>query len=216
MNVLIACEESQTVCKVFRQKGHNAFSCDIQSCSGGHPEWHIQGDVLKILSPIEHVDTENFNDIRYGIQFRTMDRDVHYVPRWDLIIAHPPCTMLAKVASLAFHQNKHTQEDIDEAREFFYKFYNLPGRVCIENPVPAKRAGLPRHSQTVQPYQFGDDWTKLTCLWLKNLPPLIPHCYAIPGQSRNAAKSWVYHKHGSKARSKTFPGIAAAMAEQWG
>ncbi len=190
MKVLIACEESQTSCIAFRECGHIAFSCDIQPCSGGHPEWHIQRDVISLIKDS--------------------------LSEWDLIIAHPPCTMLAKVSSVAFSQGKHTQRDLELARDFFMFFYNLENvRVCIENPVPFKRANLPPYSQTIQPYQFGDNWTKLTCLWLKNLPLLIPNCYAPIGSSRSAAPSFVKHKCGSKARSKSFPGIAKAMATQW-
>lgn len=189
MKVLVACEESQTVCKAFREMGHIAFSCDLQSCSGGKPEWHIQRDCISFI-----------NDS---------------LSEWDLIIAHPPCTYLSKVSSVALSLGKHTFAQVMEAKKFFMFFYNLPGRVCIENPVPMALAGLPPYTQTVQPYQFGDNWTKLTCLWLKNLPPLISNCYAPYGYSRNCCPSWVYHKFGSKARSKTFPGIARAMATQW-
>ena len=189
MRVLVACEESQTVCIAFRNKGHLAFSCDIQRCSGGHPEWHIQNDCVSLIK-----DT---------------------LSEWDLIIAHPPCTYLSKVSSVAFSQGKHTFSDVSVARDFFMFFYNLPGRICIENPVPMKLANLPRFSQTVQPYQFGDNWTKLTCLWLKNLPPLFPDCYVPVGFRRNMFPSYVYHHSGSKARSRFFPGIARAMATQW-
>lgn len=189
MKVLVACEESQTVCKAFREKGHIAFSCDLQACSGGKPEWHIQRDCISLIKDS--------------------------LSEWNLIIAHPPCTYLSKVSSAALACDKHTISQVMEAKKFFMFFYSLPGRVCIENPVPMSIAGLPPYNQTVQPYQFGDNWTKLTCLWLKNLPPLIPNCYAPYGLSRNCAPSWVYHHFGSKARSKTFPGIARAMAIQW-
>lgn len=210
MKILVACEESQTVCKAFRERGHEAYSCDIQVCSGGHPEWHIKGDVRPLLLPNRTWDS------RHGIQFQTMDGKTHDVQYWDLIIAHPPCTMISKVSSVALKQGKHSIDDVYEGAEFFMDFYELNGKVCIENPVPMKLAGLPKHSQTIQPYEFGDNWTKLTCLWLKGLPPLIPQCYAIMGEKRNVAPSWVYHKHGRKLRSKTFPGIAKAMAQQWG
>ena len=189
MKVLIACEESQTECKAFRENGHLAFSCDIQKCSGGKPEWHIQRDCISVIKDS--------------------------LSEWDLIIAHPPCTYLSRVSSAALSQGKHLPEQIAEAKEFFMFFYGLPGRVCIENPVPIAKIGLPAYNQIVQPYQFGDNWTKQTCLWLKNLPPLIPLCYAPYGKTRNCAPSWVAHKCGSKARSKSFTGIARAMATQW-
>lgn len=189
MKVLVACEESQTVCKAFRETGHIAFSCDLQKCSGGKPQWHIQRDCISLIK-----DT---------------------LSEWDLIIAHPPCTYLARVSAVALSVGKHTLDQVVAAKSFFMFFYNLPGRVCIENPVPLSKVCLPAYNQIIQPYQFGDNWTKQTCLWLKNLPPLIPLCYAPCGMSRNCAPSWVYHKSGSKSRSKTFPGIARAMALQW-
>lgn len=189
MKVLVACEESQTACIAFRERGHIAFSCDIQCCSGGHPEWHIKGDCISLIK-----DT---------------------LSEWDLIIAHPPCTFLSRVSSVALACGLHTSAQVAEAKEFFMFFYNLPGRVCIENPVPMKKVGLPGCTQIIQPYQFGDFWTKQTCLWLKNLPPLIGQCYAPYGFTRNCAPSWVGKHFGSVARSKSFPGIARAMATQW-
>lgn len=189
MKVLIACEESQTVCKAFRANGHIAFSCDIQKCSGGFPQWHIQRDCISLIN-------ESLSE-------------------WDLIIAHPPCTYLSRVSSVALSSGKHTLSDVESARNFFMFFYNLPGRVCIENPVPLTCASLPPYSQTIQPYQFGDNFTKLTCLWLKNLPLLFPFCYVPKGFTRNCAPSWVGTHSGGKVRSKSFPGIARAMATQW-
>lgn len=211
MNVLICCEESQAVCKAFRQNGHNAFSCDIQSCSGGHPEWHIKGDCLLLIN------AHRYNN---SILVRTQNNQEFWTPcQWDLIIAHPPCTYLARSSACNMYKNG----DIDiqrynkmiSAAQFFMEFFNLPGRVCIENPVPMKMACLPGFTQTIQPYEFGDNYTKLTCLWLKNLPYLIPLTYACPGEKRNFTKSWCAVRSGSKYRSKTFTGIAYAMANQW-
>lgn len=211
MNVLVCCEESQAVCKAFREKGHYAFSCDIQRCSGGHPEWHINADCLQFL------DAHRNNR---SISFFTEDNCLHCSPgRWDLIIAHPPCTYLARSSSCNMYVNGKIDfqryENMILAKQFFMNFYNLSGRVAIENPVPMKLAGLPRFTQTIQPYEFGDNYTKLTCLWLKNLPYLMPLTYACPGEKRNFAISWCSVRSGSKNRSKTFKGIACAMAQQW-
>lgn len=193
MRVLVACEESQQVCIAFREKGHQAFSCDLQPCSGGHPEWHIQDDVLKVLNSSM---------------------------KWDIIIAHPPCTYLSIIGAPNLIDNKgnikNEQRYVEmiKAREFFMKFYNLNvDRICIENPRPMKRANLPKWTQTIQPYDFGDNWSKLTCLWLKGLPYLIPN--VIERNRRSAAPSWCTKYKDSKTRSKTFPGIAHAMAQQW-
>ena len=212
MNVLICCEESQTVCKAFRELGHNAFSCDIQNCSGGFPEYHIKGDCLLYIEDIYGC----------GITFITEDGSMHFVKSWDIIIAHPPCTFFSKLGANLYSMGIHTDMQLQRAREFFMRFYNLryvqPGiKICIENPVPIKRANLPLYSQTIQPYEFGDEFTKLTCLWLYNLPPLIPLCYGCTvGNSRNSAPSWVGVNRNQKMRSKTFNGIAKAMAKQWG
>lgn len=211
MNVLICCEESQAICKAFRNNGHNAFSCDIQRCSGGHPEWHILGSCLPLIS--SHRDNKS---IYVNLQDNTF---VKTPGQWDLIIAHPPCTYLARSSACNMYINGKINiqryEKMISAWEFFMQFYDLPGRIAIENPVPMNMAGLPGYTQTIQPYEFGDNYTKLTCLWLKNLPYLIPLTYAVPGQRRNFAKSWCSVRSGSKYRSKTFTGIARAMAEQW-
>ena len=216
MKVLIACEESQTVCKAFRARGHEAYSCDIQEPSGGHPEWHILGDALKAIQ---------------GGQVTTMDGQTHDVGRWDLMIAHPPCTYLSNAGANRLRINGEIQaarmEKAKAAKAFFLEMWNadIP-RIAAENPVPGKIHGLPPYSQIIQPFMFGETWCKRTCLWLKNLPVLMatdcvvpigkwvettPHGRAaIPGEW--AAKG----KRSPKERSKTFPGIAAAMAEQWG
>ena len=193
MRVLVACEESQRVTIEFRKIGHEAFSCDLKDCSGGHDEWHIKGDARQV---IEHNS-------------------------WDLIIAHPPCTYLAKSGSCKLVNGRGDIIDqrrymsMLEAREFFMYFYNLTGvKVCIENPVAMARAELPAWSQVIQPFQFGDNYSKQTCLWLKGLPLLIPECYTL--NKRSFGESWTVIHRSPAQRSKTFPGIARAMALQWG
>lgn len=217
MNVLIACEESQRVCTAFREKGHNAFSCDIQECSGGHPEWHIQEDVLSILNP-----KNVFN--RYGIIFNTCDGNPHFIEgKWDLIIAHPPCTYLSNAGARFLYPkgilNEERLKKGLEAKKFFMALYNADcEKICVENPIPSKIYELPKYSQTVQPYEHGHPFSKKTCLWLKGLPILKPSNIVEERQSTKIAGNW-FNKGGKdrqKNRAKTFPGIAKAMAEQWG
>lgn len=203
MKVLIACEESQAVCKAFRKLGHEAYSCDIQECSGGRPEWHIQGDVLPLLKE-----------------------------KWDLIIAHPPCTDLAVSGARWFKQK---QKDGRQKRsiEFFMEFTKCDcERVAIENPICIMSTIWRKPDQIIQPYQFGHHARKSTCLWLKGLPKLKPtnivDCGEIVGKgfSVGASLNHAVDEKGkiipwndprtAKARSKTFQGIARAMAEQWG
>ena len=229
MNILIACEESQRVCTAFREKGHNAFSSDNLPCSGGHPEWHIHGDVLKIMNPSTYFPY--FYDC---IRFRTMDGIVREIKgKWDMIIAHPPCTYLSNAGACRMYPRKGQidQERFAkamQAKEFFMKFFNADcERICIENPVPLSVVELPEKTQMIQPYQFGHPYTKKTYLWLKGLPALEPTNIVDPvgpyvcGNAeiwkKQAANGTVYGKEKSaKHRSKTFPGIARAMAEQWG
>ena len=217
MKVLVACEESQEVCKAFRERGHEAYSCDIQEPSGGHPEWHILGDAADIVSrPIGVVTT--------------MDGKTHSVD-WDLLIAHPPCTYLSNAGARHLWKGHQLQADRVmlgiKARDFFMKFYrsSIP-LVAVENPIPSKVFAMPPYTQTIQPYEFGHPYTKRTCLWLKNLPPLKPTNIVEPAATWCPSGSYS-HKHGAqhrgmfttdraKNRAKTFPGIAAAMAEQWG
>ena len=216
MKVLIACEESQTVCKAFRARGHEAYSCDIQEPSGGHPEWHILGDALKAIE---------------GGQVTTMDGQAHDVGKWDMLIAHPPCTYLSKAGGNRLRIDGFIQQDRYErgqkAAEFFLRFLDadIP-RIAVENPVPLKIFGLPPYSQIIQPYMFGDEYLKMTCLWLKHLPPLfatdivVPTSKWVSSSDHRAIKrndSWARSgRRSQKDRSKTFPGIAAAMADQWG
>lgn len=237
MKVLVACEESQEVCKAFRAKGNEAFSCDIQERSGGHPEWHIMGDALDVLNGDENC------------LFWTQDGVGHITPRrWDMIIAHPPCTHLAVSGARYFEKKREDGRQL-EAIEFFCQFLlaDCP-RIVVENPVCiisgdyiqehfpdlAEKYRLPRKpSQIIQPYQFGHHARKTTCLWfVGDVPQLIPTNIVDSGEildggySVGASANFARDENGkilpwndprtAKARSKTFPGIARAMAEQWG
>jgi hypothetical protein len=203
MKVLVACEESQTVCKSFRKYGHEAYSADILPSSGGHPEWHIQGDVLKILDD-----------------------------GWDLIIAHPPCTYLTitgnKWMKPEFKERfPDRQKQREDAIEFFMKFTktNCP-RVAIENPVGVVSTAWRKADQYIHPYHFGDPHSKKTGLWLMNLPKLVPTNIVEPQMYvyKDGRKDPIWHVESLKlppaerqrVRSKTFDGIAEAMATQWG
>ena len=202
VRILVACEESQEVCKAFREKGHEAYSCDIIECSGGHPEWHIMCDARELLKM-----------------------------RWDMIIAHPPCTYLTNASAVRMRVNGQIQMERYEkamaARDFFLAFYNADcPRIAIENPTPMKLVNLPAYTQAIQPYWFGHPYSKRTCLWLKNLPPLVPtemiehHEPYVNGGCKdshgNYRKFQGRNERDPKTRSKTFHGIATAMAEQWG
>ena len=212
MKVLVACEESQRVCIEFRKLGHEAYSCDIEPCSGGHPEWHIKSDVIRLING-------------YCI-FTTMDGKNHLInDTWDLIIAHPPCTYLSNAGARFLYPKGVLNEDRLKlglaAKEFFMKIYNADCKmIAIENPIPSRVYGLPKYTQTIQPYEFGHPYQKKTCLWLKGLKPLLP-TEVLPKEKRQSTKiagNW-FNKGGKerqKNRSKTFLGIAKAMAEQWG
>ena len=190
MKVLVACEESQTVCKAFRERGHEAYSCDIIECSGGHPEWHIQEDVLKILNPclqqflIKGTPTgtrkEDFVVEEWqGITFHTMDGKLHIIEgKWDLIIAHPPCTYLTIAANKLYNVDKYGEKaiqrikDREKAMEFFMNFVNADcDKKVIENPIGVISTRYRKPDQIIQPYQFGHPVRKSTCLWLYNCPP---------------------------------------------
>jgi hypothetical protein len=202
MKILVACEESQAVCKAFRAKGHDAYSCDIQPCSGGHPEWHIQGDVLDAL-----------------------------LKQWDMIIAFPPCTYMTNGGAVRMYPKKGIVDPVRfdkamQAKEFFMRIYNADcPRICIENPMPMSIIGLPKESQVIHPYMFGDPYSKRTHLWLRGLPPLmhtdvlVDYQPFINGGGGRLGKENYKGKTfaaGQTQRSKTFPGIAQAMADQWG
>lgn len=202
MRVLVGCEESQAVCIAFRELGHEAFSCDIQDCSGGHPEWHIKGDVL--------------DAIRGG--------------QWDLGIFFPPCTFLSGAGLHWLKKIPERQAQLNEAKKFFLKIWNSSiDKIAIENPVGHMNTNWRKPSQIIEPYYFGDDAKKRTCLWLKNLPRLNGLVEVAKNKQSFMPKPTYIDKNGKNRyftdslgwdqkveRSKTFPGIAKAMAEQWG
>lgn len=231
MKVLIACEESQRVCMEFRKRGHEAYSCDIQKCSGRHPEWHILENALSVIG---------------GGVMRLQNGKRITIDRWDLIIAHPPCTYLSYVA-VRQHSRKLTPEnriigrtlDRIDAEQFFMRFVTAPcDKIAIENPVGVMNSVFRKPDQIIDPYMFAESEqdtenyvTKRTCLWLKGLPPLKTNNFPRPDNANlhgrlttGKPRNWVEnHCFGDKngasdaiARSKTFPGIAKAMAEQWG
>jgi hypothetical protein len=202
MKILMACEESQAVTKEFRALGHEAYSCDILPTSGNNPEWHIQGNVINYLKG-----------------------------SWDMIIGFPPCTYITNGGAVRMYPKKgqvdpERFEKAMQAKEFFMAIYNAPAKyIAIENPLPMNIIGLPERSQMIQPYEFGDPYSKKTCLWLKNLPKLMPTNVLIEYQpfinGGGGRMNRAHYKNkkfasGSIARSKTFPGIAKAMAQQWG
>lgn len=215
MKVLIACEESQEVCKAFRAKGHEAYSCDIQEPSGGHPEWHILGDALAVLT---------------GGTITTMDGTRHEIGKWDFLIAHPPCTYLTGAGACNIPKHPERIELGFEAAEFFLKILNADcDKIVVENPPPMKRFRLPDYNQLVRPFMFGESNNKPICLWIKGVDKLKPTnivekdkdivhwVHKATGQKKSCSK-WYNtntNQH-SKHRSKTFPGIAKAMADQWG
>lgn len=217
MKVLVACEESQRVCSAFRARGHEAYSCDIIECSGGHPEWHIMADVLPLING--------------DCSFKTMDGEEHYIEKWDLLIAHPPCTYLTVTGNRWFNVEKYgdkARERIklrEEAKEFFMAFANADcDKIMIENPIGVMSTAWRKPDQIVQPYWFGDPFEKRTCLWLKGLPKLkktneVEPPPRIKYASGCTMPEWYANlpqKDRAKERSKTFPGFAEAMAEQWG
>lgn len=218
MNILIACEESQRVVMEFRKKGHNAYSCDILPCSGGFPEWHVMQDVLPLLDG--------------NCVFHTMDGMLHHIDgKWDMIIGFPPCTYLSNSGARHLYKggvlNMERYEKGVAAREFFMKIYNANcDKVVIENPAPSKIYELPLKSQSIQPWQFGHAFTKRTWLWIKGLPLLQSTDIVTPERSWCPSGSYsgvhddkyrgMFTKDRARNRSKTFPGIAKAMAEQWG
>jgi hypothetical protein len=213
MRVLVACEESQAVCKAFRDLGHEAYSADLQECSGGHPEWHIKGDVL----PYVNGDCDFFT--QGGVQ-------VSIDGRWDLLIAHPPCTDLAVSGARWFPEK---QKDFRQQKGcvFFMQMILADAkRVAVENPIGIMSSCYRPPDQIVQPYQYGHPARKATCLWLRNLPRLQPTEIVSPeiveyrcSNGKIARFSADYGSGGGdngKRRSKTYLGIAKAMAEQWG
>lgn len=200
MKILIACEESQVVCKAFRKSGHEAYSCDVQECSGGHPEWHIPYNVLEVI---------------------------HY--NWDMMIAFPPCTYLTVTANRSFLSNPERWQKRLDAVNFVWELYNASiDKIAIENPKGVISSHIRKPDQYIQPYEHGHKDSKMTGLWLKNLPLLKPTKIVEPewvypknGSSKRMSKTHALNpstnnKNNSILRSKTYSGIAKAMAEQWG
>tara|TARA_R110000851_G_scaffold287507_1_gene441486 strand:+ start:56 stop:694 length:639 start_codon:yes stop_codon:yes gene_type:complete len=203
MKVLVACEESQAVAKEFRKIGIEAYSCDIQECSGGYPEWHIKGDAIAEA----------------------------YSGKYDMMIAHPPCTFISKAGArwmfpTAGNLSEERFEKSQEAKDFFMKMLNAPIKyIAVENPTPLKVVGLPMHTQAVQPYEYGHPYSKRTLLWLKNLNPLNPteiienYTPYLPSNTGGKKRGQSYSRgisKNAKESSKTFKGVAEAMAKQWG
>jgi len=219
MNVLVACEESQAVTIELRKRGHRAFSCDLLECSGGHPEWHIQADVIPLLNG--------------NCTFQTADTHTHtQAGRWDMIIAFPPCTYLTLTGNKWFKPEykdrfPDRQKQREDAVAFFLCFANADcDRVAIENPVGVMSSRWRKPNQYIEPYYFGDAEKKKTGLWLKGLPKLVPtnivepnivHCASGANEPRWHMETMKLPKEErSRARSKTFHGLAVAMSEQWG
>ena len=222
IKIVVACEESQRVCLAFREKGHEAYSCDIIDCSGGHPEWHIKQDVLPLLNG--------------DCKFKTSDDITHQIKgKWDMIIAFPPCTHLCNSGQRWFKEGKKSMKLQREAIAFFYKFVMADCKqIAIENPVGAMSSAYSKPTQIIQPYEFGHKVRKTTCLWLKNLPLLKPTKIVEPEIIHSNGRSGGYSGNSwhckddngkilswndprtSKIRSKTYIGVAKAMAEQWG
>lgn len=221
MKVLVACEESQAVCKAFRRLGHEAYSCDIIECGGGHPEWHIMQDVLPLLNG--------------NCEFVSMDGQRHYIDgKWDMIIAFPPCTYLTVTGNRWFDVVKYGYTAQSRWNNrciaicFFLQIaYADCERIAIENPIGCMSTYFRKPNQIIHPYMFGDPARKATCLWTKGLKPLEPTNIVDPiivkyKNGKGTDNPWHMETMGlppderAKARSKTFPGIAKAMAEQWG
>lgn len=216
MKILVACEESQRVCTELRKLGHEAYSCDIQECSGGHPEWHILGDCIPLLNG--------------RCSFNTVDGAIHKIDsKWDMIIAFPPCTYLTGAGASNIPKHPERIELGFEAADFFFKILNADcDKIAVENPPPMKRFGLTGYTQLVRPWMFGESNNKPICLWLKGVDKLsstnivekdkdiVRWVHKATGQKKSCSK-WYNtntNQH-NKHRSKTFPGIAKAMAEQW-
>lgn len=200
MRILVACEESQAVTIELRKLGHEAYSCDVIPCSGGHPEWHLQQDVLPLLNG--------------DCTFTTVDGTYHEITgKWDMIIAFPPCTDLSASGARYFAE-KRADGRQKKSIDFFMKFANADcTRIVIENPVGIMSNVWRKPDQIIQPWQFGHGETKATCLWLKGLPLLHP-TEIVEGREQRVWKMPPSAER-AKLRSKTFPGIAHAMAEQW-
>ncbi len=231
LNILVACEESQAVTRELRLLGHNAYSCDLLPCSGGHPEWHFNFDVFQVIE-------NRGGTLQNG-------RIISIQNNWDLMIAHPPCTYLAVSGARWFYHpddrllpvnNRrphpkfpNREQDRNDALEFFIALYNSPiEKIAIENPIGTVNTKFKKPNQIIHPYQFGESASKATCLWLKNLPNLEPTLIVDKGprtifKSGKSQPKWYSDalinakttEERRTLRSKTFNGIARAMAEQW-
>lgn len=220
MEILVACEESQAVCTELRKLGHNAFSCDLLDCSGDHPEWHIKEDVIPLLDGF--------------CSFKTCDVTQHFLlTKWDMIIAFPPCTFLTVTGNRWFNVERYGEKAVErwknrsEAINFFMTIANADcDHIAIENPVGIMSTEWRKPDQIIQPWMFGDPAEKKTCLWLKGLPLLQPTEIVTPPPRQKFesgktmpewyAKLWHLSKEErARQRSKTFPGVASAMANQW-
>ena len=216
IKVLIACEESQTICKAFRERWFEAYSNDLQNPSGGHPECHIKDDALRLINGC--------------CMFLTMDNTIHFIEKWDLIIAHPPCTYLSNAGASSLFKVVDGKSWVDyerfmkgiEGKHFFLKFFKAHcEQIAIENPTPSHIYDLPDYTQSIQPWFFGDPYNKRTLLWLKNLPKLKPTKIIKPlfnwvNSSSSKKSKLPVIASSAKMRSKSFQGIADAMAKQWG
>lgn len=218
MKVLAACEESQRVCTAFRARGHEAYSCDIEPCSGGHTEWHIREDIIRILNG--------------NCSFQTMDGICHRIDgRWDLIIAFPPCTKTSNAGARHLYRGgklnlqRYYEGMIGKALIDTIRMADCE-KIAVENPVPSRVFGFAAPTQVIQPYMFGHPYTKKTLLWLKGLDLLKPTHEVKPERTWCPSGSYsgkheekhrgVFTADRARNRAKTFPGIAQAMAEQWG
>ncbi len=231
LNILVACEESQALTTEFRLLGHNAYSCDLLPCSGGHPEWHFNMDVFKVINNLGGI-LQNGEIIRIK-------------GKWDLMVAHPPCTFLAVSGARWYYhpedkmlptENRRPHprflnraKDRDEALEFFIKLCEAPiDKIAVENPVGIVSTKYRKPNQTIHPWMFGDEASKATCLWLKNLPLIEPTNIVEKGERIHLSSGKSLPKWYSDAltnsktaaerrtlRSKTFKGMAMAMAQQW-
>ena len=248
MKILVACEESQAVTKELRKLGHEAFSCDLLPCSGGHPEWHFQEDVIQVMNgwfdSNEVTINKNF-DLKFNVweDIQEFEYKDHYIRQigweWDMMIAHPPCTFLA-VSGARWLYNKDGSKNVEryknqaEALNFVQMLMDAPiNKIVIENPISVISSNIRKPDQIVQPWMFGDKAQKSTCLWLKNLPKLEPTNIVDKGEfiefiSKKGVKKkqpkWYFDalKNAKTTaerrtlRSKTFKGMAEAMANQWG
>jgi len=247
MKVLIACEESQAICKEFRLLGHEAYSCDLLPCSGGHNEWHFQDDVIEVMNgwfDMNEVTINHNFDLKFNVwsdqeEYEYKEHRIRQIGwNWDLMIAHPPCTYLAVSGARWLYnkdgtKNQERWKNQEEALDFVRKLMNAPIKhIALENPISVISSYIRKPDQIVQPYMFGDEAQKSTCLWLKNLPLLKPtnivgkgefiEFIANDGKKKRQPKWYFEALKNAKTteerrtlRSKTFPGMAKAIAKQW-